>query len=87
MSDAPKLGPDRSSEPDAHAQAALVLVESLIHILNERCVLTVQETVAVLELAADTQLRIYEDTPSAAAARATTLLNCILRSLENDLPK
>lgn len=38
-------------EPDAHGQAAMILVESLIHVLVEKALLTNDEAVNVIETA------------------------------------
>ncbi len=87
MSEAGPLGSDASNPLDAHGQAALVLVESLIHVLIQRCVLTLDEAIAVLDLALDSQKVIYDDAPSLRAEGAIALLSSIMASLETDLPK
>lgn len=45
-------------EPDAHGQAALLLSESMLHMLVERRVLTAQEAVAVVRTAAEVKAEV-----------------------------
>jgi hypothetical protein len=72
-------------EPDPHGQAALLLVESLIHGLVGRRVLSLQEAVDVIEVALDAQIGLEDIDRSIAPA--TDLLQALLRSLEIDLPR
>ena len=64
--------PSRAFPPEAdpHGQAALILVESLIHELMACDVLTAAQATNVLEIAHDAQRAIAEDSPSADAAHA-----------------
>lgn len=45
-------------EPDAHGQAALLFVESLLHVLVERSVLSPADAVTVLQTAAEVKLQL-----------------------------
>lgn len=72
------------SGPDPHGQAALLLVESLIHSLVETSSLSVQDAVSTIQVARDAQLDLVEADRSPHAT--TQLLEDILRSLEGDLP-
>ena len=47
-------------EPDAHGQAALLLTESLIHVLIERGVLTNADAVGVVQMAAEVKVDVAE---------------------------
>ncbi len=73
---------------DAHGRAALILVESLIHGLIARSVLTVADGVWVMELALDAQLAIIEDaaSPTPSMREAATRLGDLMASLRIDLP-
>ena len=74
--------------PDAHGQAALLLVESLIHALIAGAVITVQEAVEVVETAADVKQEIAEslgDSPD-RLGQSLTLLQTISDSLKQDVP-
>ena len=48
-------------EPDAHGQAAMLLVESLIHGLVERSVISVPDAIGIVEAAAEVKSEIAED--------------------------
>lgn len=73
--------------PDAHGQAALLLVESLIHVLIARRVLCVSEAIEVVEVAGDVKREIAADLGDSPATlrRSLALLEGIARSLGNDL--
>lgn len=73
--------------PDAHGQAAMLLVESLIHSLIARSVLSVSDAVELIEVAADVKQDIAADlgdTP-ATLQKSLVLLNAISLSLSSDL--
>ena len=55
----PRTG--RPREPDAHGQAAMLLVESLIHGLVERSVISVPDAIGIVEAAAEVKSEIAED--------------------------
>jgi hypothetical protein len=74
--------------PDADGQAALLLVESLIHALIAASVISLQEAVEVVDIAADVKEDIAEslgDSP-ATLSQSLTLLQTISDSLRRDLP-
>ena len=75
-------------EPDAHGQAAMLLVESLIHGLVARQVISVSEAVDIV----DTAVEVKSDTATelgdspANLRRSLGLLSAISDSLRHDLP-
>jgi hypothetical protein len=73
---------------DAHGRAALLLVESLIHELVARSILSVAEAVSITEIALDAQIAITEDAAPDASSmpRAEALLSSLIQSLTIDLP-
>jgi hypothetical protein len=74
--------------PDSHGQAALLLVETLIHGLVARSVLTTPEAVSILQDAFDVQLAaVDEAAPSASTTHTLALLSLLLESLKLDLPR
>ena len=77
----------RWPEPDAHGQAAMLLVESLVHGLIARGVMTARDAVEIVDVAAEVKDDIGEelgDTP-ATKNRSLALLGAIRLSLTNDL--
>lgn len=50
----------RVEAPDRHGQAALLLIESLIHSLIARAALTVEEAIETIEVAADAEREIRD---------------------------
>ena len=75
------------SDSDAHGRAALLLVESLIHSLVARSVLSVAEGVEVMEIALEAQEAIVQDAPDPTPSmrHATALLKSLVHSLRMDL--
>lgn len=76
------------AKTDAHGLAALLLVESLIHGLLARSVISVAEAVEILETAAEVNSEMAE----VAEVPATMLdslsrIEAIRTSLQNDLPE
>lgn len=69
--------------PEPHGQAALILVESLIHQLIEKSILTPGDAIDIVGSAIDVQTDIVadEEARSAEMAQAHLLLSSILRSL------
>ena len=88
---------DRSSDPNAggtagpepYGQAALLLVESLIHGLIARSALTVAQAVEIVETAAEVKQDTTDDAGDTRATlqRSLHLLNSIGASLKHDLPR
>lgn len=72
---------------DPHGQAALILVESLIHGLVERSVLTTTDAIDVIEAATDVQADVAEAADGAGAKmwQSHSLLAMMAKSLEHDL--
>lgn len=72
--------------PDAHGQAAILLVESLIHGLVERSVITTADAVDIVEAAAEVKLDVAVDTGESPATllRSLSLLIGISDSLKID---
>lgn len=75
------------SGPDPHGQAALVLMESLLHGLIEKSMLTTRDALAIVERAAEVKAEIAPDlgdTPE-ALRKSLALLDAIAASLQHDL--
>jgi hypothetical protein len=78
--------------PDAHGHAALLLVESLIHGLIERSIISVGDVMDIIETANSVQVDTAEAAEAAEAAdghgapmwRAHELLSSIARSLGHE---
>ena len=72
--------------PDAHGHAALLLVESLIHGLIERSVITVDDALDLVETANSVQVDAAEEADGQGAPmwHAHTLLTAIEQSLSHD---
>lgn len=79
-------GPQHAA-PDPHGHAALTLVESLLHGLMERDVLTRSEAVEIVGTASDVHADIADADGGAASpnGRAHALLVVIEHSLQRDL--
>lgn len=75
-------------EPDAHGQAAMLLVESLIHGLIARSVISVAEAIEIIDVATEVKIDIAADlgdTPQ-TMQKSLLLLNAISASLRPDIP-
>ncbi len=81
--------PTGAPGPDAHGQAALLLVESLLHSLIARSVLSVEQAIEVVEVAADVKGEIAADRGDSAATlrRSLVMLDAIVASLKFDAPE
>ncbi|WP_404712253.1 hypothetical protein [Sphingomonas sp. MMS24-J13] len=75
-------------EPDAHGQAAMLLVESLIHGLVARSILSVEDAVEVVDVAAEVKADIAAELGDSPATmeKSLTLLQAISASLRRDAP-
>ncbi len=73
---------------DPHGRAALLLVESLMHGLIERSVLTTENVVQITERAEEVQAEAAEAADGAGAPLwfSHGLLTAISRSLRHDIP-
>jgi hypothetical protein len=58
------------SEPDAHGQAALLLAESLIHMLVDHSILSLDQAVEVIQIAAEVKTEV-----AAAAGESEARMN------------
>lgn len=69
--------------PDAHGHAALLLVESLIHGLIERSIISVADVMDIIETADTVQVEVAKaaDGHGAPMWRSHELLSAIARSL------
>lgn len=74
--------------PDAMGQASLLLVESLIHGLIARSVITVTDAVEAVEVATEVTQELVDERSDdqAAMGRSLRLLASIRASLSHDLP-
>ncbi len=72
--------------PDAHGHAALLLVESLIHRLLERSIISVGDAIEIVEAAESVQVDVAEaaDGHGAPMWRSHALLSSIAASLRHD---
>ncbi len=73
--------------PDAHGQAAMLLVESLLHGLIERSVISVAEAVEIVDTAAEVKQEVagaLGDSP-ATMRKSLALLEAISTSLRPDI--
>lgn len=78
--------PERAGA-DAHGQAALLLVESLIHGLIARSALTVADAVEIIQIAAEVKQDVgasWGDSPD-TLGKSLHLLNSISTSLMQDV--
>ena len=76
-------------EPDAHGQAAMLLVESLIHGLVERNVLTVGDAIEIVDVATEVKSEIGPELgdTSENLQKSITMLRAISTSLKTAIPK
>lgn len=77
---------DRTAEPDAHGHAAMLLVESLIHGLIDRSVISVADAVEIVEVATEVKSEIAIDIGESPAVlqRSLNMLTAISDSLKHD---
>ncbi|OAN67106.1 hypothetical protein [Sphingomonas sp. TDK1] len=82
-------GGRRANPPDAHGEAAILLVESLLHGLIARSVISLADAVEIVEAAADAKEEIAFELGANATTRQTSiaLLDSIRASLSHDLPR
>lgn len=84
-----QAGPAWRREPDAHGQAAMLLVESLIHGLIARSVLGVEHAVEIVAIAAEVKEELAGDLGDSPATmqKSLSLLEAIGASLTRDIPQ
>ncbi|WP_174298911.1 hypothetical protein [Sphingomonas bacterium] len=72
--------------PDPHGQAALLLVESLIHGLLARSIITLGDAIDIVETADSVQVEVAEAADGAGAPmwRSHALLTAMISSLKSD---
>ena len=77
----------QAPEPDAHGQAAMLLVESLVHGLVGRSVISVADAVEIVEIAAEVKAEIAADLPESPETmrRSLDMLAAIRDSLRLDV--
>ncbi len=73
-------------EPDAHGQAALLLTESLIHMMVERGVITNTQAVEVVQIAAEVKVEVATSAGESAKRiqESLALLAKMQSSFESD---
>ena len=78
-----------TNDPDAHGQAAILLVESLIHGLIARDVITVADAVEIVDIASEVRADTADDGGESPAEqrKSLDLLQAISASLGRDLPE
>ncbi len=79
---------EAAKRPEPHGQAALLLVESLIHGLIARSSLTVEQAVEIVQIAAEVKLETADDVGDTPATlrESLHLLQSISASLLHDVP-
>lgn len=79
--------PPQAPKADAHGEAAILLVESLIHGLIAKRVLSVSEAVEIVDVATEVKLEagIEDGAPTVASQTSINLLQDISASLKFDL--
>lgn len=82
------LDADAVQGPDVHGHASILLVESLIHGLIARDVITVADAVEIVDTAVEVKADIAGDLGDSATnlRKSVGLLNAISVSLRRDLP-
>lgn len=75
-------------EPDAHGQAAMLLVESLIHGLIARAVISTEEAVEIVDVAAEVKAEVAAELGNSPTTmqHSLALLKSLSRSLKGDAP-
>lgn len=74
------------THPDQQSQSALLLVESLIHALIAKSVLTLPEAIEIIEVAEDVELEMTRSANGAMPPNAkASLLGPIAKSLRTNL--
>jgi hypothetical protein len=79
---------ERMRGPDAHGQAAILLVESLIHGLIARSLISTEDAIEIVGVAAEVKEEVAYDIGDSPATmhQSLTILQAIQGSLSNDLP-
>lgn len=85
MSEVPTPRPQEDA--DAYAQAALMVVESVIHGLAARGVLTIADAIDILEIAHGAQVEVAEEAGTVPPRQAAELIRRMIFSLQADLAR
>lgn len=74
--------------PDAHGQAAMLLVESLIHGLIARSVISAADALEIVGVAAEVKVEVAAELGDSPATmqKSLNLLTAISASLTHDIP-
>lgn len=82
----PKRGPGDLREPDPHGQAAMLLVESLLHGLIARSALSNADALEIVEIAAAVKEEFADEVGDSKPTmeRSLALLGAIHQSLSRD---
>lgn len=80
---------DAQHGADAHGQAAMLLVESLVHGLIARQVISLADAVEIVDVAAEVKADIGRELGDSPAnlRKSMRLLNAISGSLRRDIPR
>lgn len=73
------------STPDGHGQAAMLLVESLLHALVERSVITLEEAIETVDVAAEVEQAMAAERGDLVGPFFASPLQALGRSLRLDL--
>jgi len=78
-----------ASQPDAHGQAAMLLIESLIHGLIERKVISISDAVEIVDTAREVKIQTGPELgdSSLTLQKSIWLLDAISASLSRDIPE
>lgn len=78
----------RPRSPDAHGQAAMLLVESLVHSLIAHSIISVEDAVEIVDAAAEVKEEVAAEMGDSPVTmkKSLNLLDAIRISLNNDLP-
>jgi hypothetical protein len=82
----PALAAAPLREPDAHGQAAMLLVESLLHGLIARAMINVEEAIEIVDTAAEVKAEVAADLGDSPRTmrHSLALLEAISRSLRGE---
>ena len=74
-------------DPDSHGQAALLLVESLLHGMIARSLIRTEDAIEIVAIAAEVkeEVALSTDESPRVAERSLQLLGAIMASLEHDV--
>lgn len=89
MPDQTSSGSDHDRDaaaPDAHGQAALLIVESILHGLREKGLLDIDDVLNITQTAAEVKEQVVEDRqePATIGKQSIELIRKIERSLKAD---